>query len=472
MKIRESKRLAEILPHPNLIGFGGGFMSLKQEYKKKIVSANEAVKVVKSGDWVDYSFCLGQPVALDQALALRKEELFDVKIRGGLRMAPLAVVDVDPEREHFCYNSWHFSGLERQLSDKGLCNYIPMIYRNKPLHYRKSLEVDVAMIMVTPMDEYGNFNFSFTNSATKAIVEKAKIVIVEVNENLPRVIGGKENSIHLSEIDFIVEGNHPDIPVINPGEISEEEIKIAALIAAEIPNGATIQLGIGGLPNAVGTMIAESDLKDLGFHTEMLVDAYMVIDKAGKMTNKKKNINMGKGVFSFCAGSSDLYEWVRGNRQIESYPINYVNDPAVMSQIDHFITINNCIEVDLYGQVASESAGKRHISGTGGQLDFVTGGYLSNGGKSFIALTSTFVDKKSGELKSRLVPSLMESTAITNPRSQAHCLVTEWGIADLAGRTTWERAERIIQISHPSFHDELIKQAEKLGIWRKTNKRM
>ena len=447
-------------------------MSLKHEYQSKVVSAEEAVKVVKYGDWVDYSFCLGQPIALDKALARRKNELHDVKIRGGLRMSPLAVADVDPDREHFCYNSWHFSGLERQLSDRGLCNYIPMIYRNKPLHYRKSLEVDVAMLMVSPMDEYGCFNFSFTNSASKAIVESAKIVILEVNHNLPRVVGGQENTVHLNEVDFIVEGDNPEIPVINPGKISPEEIKIAQLITEQIPNGATIQLGIGGLPNAVGTMIGESDLKDLGFHTEMLVDAYMVIDQAGKMTNRSKRINTGKGVFSFCAGSSELYAWVKENHHIESFPINYVNDPAIMAQIDDFITINKCIEIDLYGQVASEAAGKRHISGTGGQLDFVTGGYLSNGGKSFIALTSTFTDKQSGELKSRLVPSLMASTAITNPRSQAHCLVTEWGIADLAGRTTWERAERIIGIAHPDFHDTLIKEAEKLGIWRKTNKRL
>lgn len=446
-------------------------MKFVQEYQRKLVSAEKAVSVVKSGDWVDYSMGLAQPVALDNALAARQDSLFDIKVRGGFRMTPLAIAACDPQGEHFCYNSWHFSEIERRLSDKGLCHYIPMIYRNQPLYYRKSLAVDVAMLTVTPMDDRGYFNFSLVNSASRALVESAKIVILEINEQLPRINGGQENVVHISEVDFVVESKNPELPVINPGKVSVEEMKIARFVTGELSDGATIQLGVGGLPNAIGAMIADSDLEDLGLHTEMLVDAYMDIDKAGKLTNRRKKINTGKGVFSFCVGSKALYDWTRNNDHIESYPINYANDPAVMSQLDHLVTINNCIAIDLYGQVASESAGKRHISGTGGQLDFVTGGYLSNGGKSFIALTSTFVDKKSGRMKSRLVPSLMENTAITNPRSQAHCLVTEWGIADLAGRATWERAERIINIAHPNFRDELIRHAEALGIWRKSNKR-
>ena len=445
-------------------------MNFQKEYQAKLVSAQTAVNVVKSGDWVDYSFCLCQPVALDKALAARKEELIDVKVRGGLRMLPLAITEVDPQREHFCYNSWHFSGLERKLSDQGLCNYLPMVYRNLPLYYRKSLEVDVAMMAVSPMDEQGYFNFSLSNSASRAIVEQAKIVILEINDKLPRVSGGKENTVHISEVNFIVMGDQIDLPVINPGKISAEEMKIAEFITKEIPNGATVQLGIGGLPNAVGTMIAASDLKNLGMHTEMLVDAYMMIDQAGKLTNIEKAMNRGKGVFSFCAGSKELYEWMKDNPTLESHPVNYVNDPAVIAQIDNFISINNCIEVDLYGQVTAECSGKRQISGTGGQLDFVTGGYLSQGGKSFVALTSTYTDRRTGSLKSRLVPTLVSNTAITNPRSQVHYLVTEWGIADLAGRSTWERAERIIAIAHPDFHEELIKEAENLGVWRKINK--
>ncbi|WP_371367852.1 Butyryl-CoA:acetate CoA-transferase [Sporomusa rhizae] len=443
-----------------------------QEYRSKLVSAEQAVKAVQSGNWVDYNFGQAQPVVLDKALAARKVDLHNVKVRGGLMFRPLTIVEEDPSREHFCYSSWHLSGYERQLSDRGLCNYIPMIYRNMPLFYRKSLEVDVAMFSVAPMDENGFFNFSLVNSASKAITERAKIVILEVNENLPVIAHGKENAIHISDVDYVVEGDNPELPVINPAQSSETDNAIARLILGEISDGATIQLGIGALPNAVGTMIAESDLKNLGMHTEMLVDAYMVMDRVGKLTNTAKKIDKGYGVFSFCAGSKSLYDWVRDNDTLASVPIDYSNAPHIMAQNDNLVTINNCIEVDLFGQVTSETSGSRQISGTGGQLDFLTGGYLSHGGKSFICFSSTFTDKRSGQLRSRILTGLPEYSVVTNPRTQAHYLVTEWGIADLAGRSTWERAERIINIAHPKFRDKLIQGAERLGIWRKTNKKL
>lgn len=446
-------------------------MGLMEQYRAKLVSAGQAVSVVKSGDWVDYNFGLAQPVTLDKALAARKDGLQDVNVRGGLALQPLHIVEADPKREHFCYNSWHLSGYERKLSDQGLCHYIPMIYRNMPLFYRKSLEVDVAMFTVAPMDAQGNFSFSLTNSASKAIAEKAKIVILEINERLPVVAGGRENCIHISAVDFIVEGDNPELPVIAPAAVSAVDKKIAAIILDNIQDGATIQLGVGALPNAVGTMIAESDLKNLGMHTEMLVDAFMTMAKAGKITNLAKNIDTGKGIFSFCAGSRELYDWVNANPTLASMPIDYANDPHTMAQNDNLVTINNCIEVDLFGQVTSETSGSRQISGTGGQLDFLTGGYMSKGGKSFICFTSTFTDKRTGQMYSRIQPHLPECAVVTNPRTQAHYLVTEWGIADLAGRSTWERAERIISIAHPAFCEDLIKGAEKLGIWRQSNKR-
>ena len=445
-------------------------MDYKQEYRLKVTTALQAVKVVKSGDWVDYNFALAQPIMLDKALAARKDELRDVNVRGGFLLRPLEIVNADPTREHFSYHSWHLGGYERQLSDQGLCDYIPMIYRNLPLYYRKSLEIDVAMFTVAPMDENGYFNFSLTNSASKAIAEQAKILILEINNKLPVVVGGQENCIHISDVDYIVEGDNPDLPVIMPAKVTDIDKKIAQLIVREIEDGSTIQLGVGALPNAVGTMIAESNLKDLGIHTEMLVDAYLSMFRAGKITNKFKNIDQGKSVWSFCVGSKELYDWVGGNGEIASYPIDYTNDPHQMAINDKLITINNCVEVDILGQVTSETSGSRQISGTGGQLDFLTGGYMSSGGKSFICFTSTFTDKKTGELKSRVVVGLPENSVVTNPRTQAHYLVTEWGMVDLAGRSIWERAERIISIAHPDFREELIKGADKLGIWRRTNK--
>jgi len=445
-------------------------MNWYSEYKQKLRTAEEAVRAVKPGAWVDYNFGANMPVLLDSALAGRKEELKDVKVRGTLALRPLAIVEADPCREVFTYSSWHFSGYERKLHDRGLCYYTPMIYRNKPKYYREMLEVDVAMISLPPMDKHGYFNFSLSNSATKAILEKAKTVIVEINEKLPRALGGKEECLHICEVDYIVEGNNPELPELVPGEPGEIDRKIAGLIVREITDGATIQLGIGNMPNAVGSMLAQSDLKDLGMHTEMLVDAYLNLYMNGKLTNRQKTIDRGKGVWSFSLGTKALYNWIDDNPGLASYPVDYTNSPEIMSQNERLVTVNNCIEVDIYGQASSESSGARQISGTGGQLDFVTGGIMSKGGKSFLCLTSTYTDKAGGQRMSRIVPTLPAGEIVTDPRTQIHYLVTEWGIANLAGRSTWERAELIIGLAHPDFREELIKTADKNKIWRKTNR--
>ncbi len=440
------------------------------EYKKKLKTPEEAARVVKNGDWVDYNFGLNMPKLFDKALADRKGELKDIKVRGLLSLSPLKIIEKDPNRETFTYMSWHFSGYERKLHDKGLCDYISMVYRNKPSLYRNHLDVDVAILSVPPMDKHGYFNFSLSNSATKAILEKAQIVIAEINTKLPKALGGSEECIHISEVDIIIEGENVDIIELKSPEINEIDKAVAEYIVNEIEDGSTIQLGIGSMPNAVGKLIASSDLKDLGMHTEMLADAYLEIYKSGKLTNRKKNIDRGKGVWSFCMGSKELYEWVDENQGLASYPVDYTNSPEVMAQNDKLITINNCVDVDLYGQVNAESSGMRQISGTGGQLDFLTGGFMSRGGKSFICMASTYVDKKTKQMHSRIVPNLPAGGIVTDPRSQAFYLVTEYGIANLAGRSTWERAERIIGLAHPDFREELIKEAEKMKIWRRSNK--
>lgn len=446
-------------------------MNFANEYRAKLRKPNEAVQVVKSGDWVDYCFGIIQPVLLDEALAKRKEELRDVKIRSALALKPRKVVEADPERSAFTYTSWHFSGYDRRLHDQGLCDFVPMIYRNKPLFYRNDIEVDVAMLAATPMDKHGFFSFSLTNSATKAILETAKVVIVEVNECLPYAFGGSEECIHISDVDFVVEAGAMELPTMTAATPNAVDKQVAKLIVADIVDGATIQLGIGGMPNAVGGMIAESDVKDLGMHTEMLSDAYLTMYEKGKLTNRRKAVDKGKGVWTFCAGTQALYDWVDCNPFLASYPVDYTNDPRVIAQFDNFISVNNCVEVDLYGQISSESSGPRQISGTGGQLDFVTGAYQSRGGKSYICFSSTFEDKKKGSKASRVVATLPNACIATVPRTQVHYLVTEWGKVNLAGCSTWERAERIISIAHPDFRDELIAKAEQLHIWRRSNKR-
>ena len=444
-------------------------MTVFEKYRAKLRTPEQAVQAVKSGDWVDYTSNVCFPALLDAALAKRRDELTDVKIRGNLIFSPIQTVECDPTREHFLYNSWHCSGYERKLCDQGLCNYIPMIFRNVVPYYRHFLTVNVAMMCVTPMDQHGYFNLSCAAGIARGILEKADIVILEVNEHLPRILGGFDESIHIDEVDYVVEGEHPPLPQFPIAQPTEEDIKIADLIVPHIVDGATLQLGIGGMPNVVGARLAESDLKDLGMHTELCGDAYYELYKAGKLTNKRKSLQRGKGVTGIVFGSQDLYEWVDQNPGVVVEPLEYVNAPETIARHENMISINSCIAVDLYGQICAESAGLRHISGTGGQLDYLTGAAMSAGGKAFICMTSSFVDK-AGVRRSRVLPHF-NGDIVTDPRSQAYYIVTEYGAVNLAGRSTWERAEMLVSIAHPDFRDSLIAAAEEQKIWRKSNRR-
>ena len=362
-------------------------------YRAKLRTPEQAVQVIKSGDWVDYTTNVGFPILLDEALSKRKDELWDVKIRGNLMFGPLKTVEVDPTREHFMYNSWHYSAYERKLSDRGLCNFIPMIFRNVVPYYRHFLTVNVAMMCVTPMDKHGYFNLSCASGVAKGILDKADVVILEVNEHLPRILGGFDECIHIDEVDYVVEGEHPPLPQFPIGTASEEDLRIARWILPYIGDGATLQLGIGSLPNVIGAQLAQSDLKDLGMHTELCGDAFYELHKAGKLTNRRKTLHQNKGVVGLAFGSKDMYDWIDQNPSVITCPLEYVNAPETIGQLDNMISINNCIAVDLYGQISSESSGTRHISGTGGQLDFLTGAAMSRGGKAFICMTSSFREK-------------------------------------------------------------------------------
>lgn len=253
------------------------------------------------------------------------------------------------------------------------------------------------------------------------------------------------------------------------GPASDVDKKVAELIVEEIPNGACLQLGIGGMPNAVGSLIAESDLKDLGVHTEMYVDAFVDIANAGKINGSKKNIDRFRQTYAFGAGTQKLYDYIHDNPQCMSAPVDYTNDVRSISSIDNFMSINNAVDVDLFGQINAESAGPKHISGAGGQLDFVLGAYLSKGGKSFICCSSTYTTKD-GTMKSRILPTLNPGSIVTDTRANVHYLVTEYGKVNLKGLTTWQKCEAIISVAHPDFRDELIAEAEKMHIWRRTNK--
>ena len=443
-------------------------MELLSEYRAKLKTAAEAVRIVKDGDWVDFGSNNAYPPALDAALAARRDELRAVRIRGNLLRGPLAVVECDPEGDHFIYNTWHCSAYERRLCDRGRAYFTPMVFRNMAWYYRRFLTTDVAMISVAPMDAEGNFNLSGALGATSAIVECAKHLIVEVNPAMPR-ISGEAAKLPLEKVDAVVETEGQPLWEMPSPAPSEIEKAIAAHVFPHIRDGATIQLGIGGVPNAIGELIADSDLKDLGMHTELASDGYLAMHRAGKLTNRRKSLHPNVGVLGLAIGSREFYDWLDGNPEIIGYPLDYVNSIPVIAQNDGMISINGCLAVDLYGQVCSESVGTRQISGTGGQLDFVNGATMAKDGVSFLCMSSSYTDK-AGARHSRILPQF-GGDIVTTPRSEVFYLATEYGAVNLAGRSSWERAESLISIAHPDFREELIRAAEAQHIWLPHNKR-
>ena len=440
-------------------------------YQSKLTTAEEAVKVIKSGDWVDYGFCNTHPHVLDEALARRAPELEDVKVRGGIALWKPAIFDIEEPAKHIIYNSHHTGGFERKHIDTGACFYEPMRYSELPRYYYDHINPpDVALIQVGPMDKHGYFNFGVSASHMKAICDTAKILIVEVNQNMPRCLGGFGESVHITDVDMIVEGRNDPMGQMLSAPPTEIDKAVAKQVVERIPNGACLQLGIGGMPNAVGMLLCESDLKDMSVHTEMYVEAFVDLSLCGKISGANKSIDHGRQTYSFAAGSQRVYDFLDDNRMCMAAPVSYVNDIRTIASIDNFMSINNAVDIDLYGQVSSETSGIRHISGAGGQLDFVLGAYLSNGGKSFICLSSTF-KKKDGTLASRIRPTLVEGSIVTDTRVNTMYVVTEYGCVNLKGLSSWERAEALISIAHPDFREELIQAAQKQKIWYHSNKR-
>lgn len=423
----------------------------------RVVTAAEAAAVVRSGDWLDYGTTLVQPDLFDVALAARKDELRDVKIRSCIAVRPRAVLEADPKGEHFFWFSWHFGGYDRAKHDAGISHYIPVNLGEIPDYYRRFNEpIDVAILKACPMDENGGFNFGGSNLWHRAVVERARVVIVEVSAKLPHV-HGRDNAIRRGEIDYLIEGNDlapAELPNPPPSAVDQA---VGRLIAAEIENGACLQIGIGGMPNAVCSVLLDSDARDLGIHTEMLTDGIIALYEAGRVTGAMKQLDTGKSVYTFAFGSQHLYDVIDRNPDFFCCPVDYTNTPTNIMRNDRTVSINNTTQIDLQGQAASETDGYRHISGTGGQLQFVRGAYASKNGKAFMCLASTY--ERHGNRKSRIVSGLTRGNIVTTPRSDVMYVVTEYGMVNLKGKSVADRARALISIAHPDYREELEREA-------------
>ena len=443
---------------------------LQEEYKKKLITADEAAAMVKPGDRLHFGTGCGAIVDIDKAIAKRADELKDITVIStvSIREKPFETYLATTSNDQVRFASAHFNSHDRAMSKEGRCWYIPMLFCELPfLWTNNNNELDIAMFQVAPVDEHGNFNLGPQVADMWGVIKSAKKVIVEVNENMP-IAHGYQTQLNLYGIDYVVEGSNTPLAELPAKEPSEIDKKIAAHVVERIKSHSTLQLGIGSLPLCIGQMIADSDLRNINAHTEMLTDAYVDLFDAGKLTGNKP-IDKGKAVYTFAGGSKRLYDFIDDNPICCSAPVDYVNLIETIAKIENFVSVNSCIQVDLYGQVCSESAGHQQISGTGGQLDFVLGAFQSTGGQSFLCTPSTRVNSK-GEVESLISPGLAPGSIVTTPRMATNYIVTEYGAADLKGKTTWERAELLIGIAHPDFRDDLIKEAERRGIWKNTSK--
>jgi acyl-CoA hydrolase len=438
------------------------FMKMRQAAAPaKTISASEAARLVRSGMWIDYYVTLSQPDLFDRALGARITELSDLKVRSTLSMSPRAVMESDPEGKHVHMLSLHMSGYDRKLHDSGRCSYVPLNLGEGPDYYRRFIDpVDILILKARPLED-GYFNVGPTNVWFRAVVERAKIVIVETSTAIPHVFG-KDTGIHLSEVDYIIEGDNAPLPELPNPAPTEIDSVVARHIIGEIEDGACLQIGIGGMPNAVCGLLVNAGIKDLGVHTEMMTDGIAELYRAGLVTGAGKKLDPGKIAYTFAAGSRALYDTLDRNPDMLCYPVDYTNVPNMIMQNPRTVAINSTTQIDLAGQAASESDGGRHLTGTGGQAQFVRGAYASEGGKSFICLPSTY-DKR-GERRSRIVFSLTERNIVTTTRADMMYVVTEYGIVNLKGKSVPQRAQALISIAHPDFREGLERQAYESGL--------
>jgi acetyl-CoA hydrolase len=434
-------------------------MDYKKLYEERVVSPEEAVRQIKSGDRIFLTGNCSVPNVMLNALVDYAPNLQDVEICQALTVGPADYVA--PEMAgHLHVNTMFVSSNVREAVHDGRADFTPVLLSEFTLLFKnRVLPVDVALIHVSPPDEHGFCSFGLEVGLTKSPAESAKMIIAEVNQRMPRTLG--DSFIHVSRLDTMVAVDYP-LPelLMGGGEVDPKVDRIAAYIAEMIPDGATMQMGIGAIPDAVLKYLR--DKRDLGVHSELFSDGIIDLVNAGVLTGSQKSIHPGKIIAGFVIGSQRLYEWVDDNPLIELHPTEYVNDPFVVAQNERQVAINSAIEVDLTGQICADSIGPKLYSGVGGQLDFIYGASRSKDGVPIIALPST-AQLRDGTMVSRIVPMLKHGAGVVTTRNHVRYVVTEYGVADLYGRTVRQRANALIEIAHPEFRPDLKRQAAQLN---------
>jgi len=430
---------------------------IRNLYAQKLTTAERAAAMLRSGAVCAADIALAQPYSFYEAAAarVRAGELTDVTHHTLLDTQPAAFFTDARVAEHYRAVSWFSQSYARKAINAGLADVMPAYYRDIPSRFSECVKPDVYVGVVSPMDKHGYFSAGCDGSVTAALLKTAKQIFLEVNPRMPRSLTSSQ--IHISQVTALWENDQP-LLCLPPTPIDAVSEKIGAYIAAEIHDGATLQLGIGAIPDAVG--LALKGKHHLGIHTEMFTDSMLALLECGAADNTAKPIHTGKTVASFALGAQGMYDYIDDNPAVEMLPVNYVNDPAVIAQHPNFISVNAALEVDFFGQVCAESIGTRHVSGTGGQSDFVRGAVQSKGGQSFIAFAST----AKAETVSRVVPTLTPGAQVSTSKNDVDNIVTEYGIARLRGRTLSQRAKALIAVAHPKFRDELTFNARKENI--------
>lgn len=423
----------------------------KAEYREKLVSADEAVSHIRSGQRIVFSHAAGESLVLSDALVRNRALFENVEIVHMVAMGEAKYCKPGMEK-HFRHNSFFLGASTRKAAKEGRADVTPVYFSEVPELFRTTLPVDAVFLNLSPPDEHGYCSFGISVDYSKPAAMEAELVIAQINPSMPRTLG--DSFIHISDIDYIVEADTPLIE-LPPAGISEVERAIGKNCASLIEDGDTLQLGIGAIPDAVLGFLKEK--KDLGIHSEMISDGIVELYEGGVITNRRKSLHAGKSIVTFLMGTRKLYDFADNNPAVELHPVDYVNDPYVIAQNERLVSVNSCVQVDLMGQIVSASVGRRQISGVGGQVDFVRGANMSRGGKSIMAMPSTAAE---GRI-SKIVPVIGEGAAVTTSRYDADYIVTEYGAARLKGESLRNRAKMLIRIAHPDFRRMLAEEYEK-----------